>query len=193
MNKHRSSFQWIDLDPQGGTPKVASIRRGSVFLRSVAAGLLAFALVGCGGGSGGGGSAGAPAGPTGVDRGVAALTASTALTMNITGVSINSPPVVTFTVTDQTGVRTAILAAAVLRRMGHTVALFVTENHAALAVSAPPGIVQGHYMAVDGLRFYYCETSSAGWVVGELPPGVDPTALRLSLLTPDETPERAAA
>jgi len=88
---------------------------------------------------------------------------------------------------------TAILAAAVLRRMGHTVALFVTENHAALAVSAPPGIVQGHYMAVDGLRFYYCETSSAGWVVGELPPGVDPTALRLSLLTPDETPERAAA
>jgi OmcA/MtrC family decaheme c-type cytochrome len=115
MNKHRSSFQWIDLDPQGGTPKVASIRRGSVFLRSVAAGLLAFALVGCGGGSGGGGSAGAPAGPTGVDRGVAALTASTALTMNITGVTINSPPVVDFTVTNETGAGMNGIAATDLR------------------------------------------------------------------------------
>lgn len=84
-------------------------------LRGLAAGLLAFALAGCGGGSGGGGSAGAPAGPTGVDRGVAALTASTALTMNITGVSINSPPVVDFTVTNETGTGMNGIAATDLR------------------------------------------------------------------------------
>jgi OmcA/MtrC family decaheme c-type cytochrome len=46
---------------------------------------------------------------------VAALTASTALTMNITGVTINSPPVVDFTVTNQDGVGMSGLAEADLR------------------------------------------------------------------------------
>ena len=93
MNKYRSSHSWIDRAPRGGT-----------LLRGLAASLLAFALVGCGGGSGGGaGSAGAAAGPDQVARGVAALTASTALNITINAVSINSPPVVAFTVTNQDG------------------------------------------------------------------------------------------
>ena len=81
-------------------------------LRGMAAGLLVFALAGCGGGgSGGSGSAGAGAAPAGSTTAVAALTASTALTMTITGVSINSQPVVNFTVTNQAGVGMAGLVA----------------------------------------------------------------------------------
>ena len=92
MNKQRSSFQWIDL-----APKV-------VFLRGLAASLLALALAGCGGGSGGGsGTAGAPGASGATAGGAPALTASTALSMTITGVSINSQPVVNFTVTNQAG------------------------------------------------------------------------------------------
>ena len=105
MIKHRSSLPWIDLVPGGGD-----------FLRGVAAGLLALALAGCGGGgSGGGSTAEAPAAPTEFGRGVAALTAATALTTNITAVSINSPPVVDFTVTDQNGAGMNGLSAADLR------------------------------------------------------------------------------
>jgi len=101
MNKHRSSFQWIDLAPRSGA-----------FLKVLAASLLALVLSACGGGSGGGAaSVGAAAGPAGSVTGVAALTSATALTMNITGVTINSPPVVDFTVTNESGVGMAGLAA----------------------------------------------------------------------------------
>jgi OmcA/MtrC family decaheme c-type cytochrome len=137
MYGHRSSSQWIDLVPRDGRPKAGTTRRGGDLLRGVpqgerpkagttrrgwnllrglAASLLAFALVGCGGGSGGGGgSAGAPAGPAGANIDVAALTASTALTMNITGASVSSPPVVNFTVTNESGTGMAGLVAADLR------------------------------------------------------------------------------
>lgn len=80
----------------------------------------------------------------------------------------------------------SILAAAILRRMGHTVALFFTTDHAALAVSAPPGVLTGHYAEIDGRRFYYCETTSEGWKAGDLPPGVSTDQLRLSLVEPEE-------
>ena len=105
MTKHRSSLLWIDLVP----------RRG--FVRGVAASVLAFALVGCGGGGSGGGtgSAATPAVPADSVTGVAALTSATALTTTINAVSINSPPVVTFTVTNQAGVGMAGLTAADLR------------------------------------------------------------------------------
>jgi OmcA/MtrC family decaheme c-type cytochrome len=75
--------------------------------------LLALALAGCGGGGSGGGTAAAGAGaaPGGLAGGTAALSASTALTVGITGVSINSPPVVNFTVTNQAGVGMTGIAA----------------------------------------------------------------------------------
>jgi hypothetical protein len=79
----------------------------------------------------------------------------------------------------------SILAAAILRRMGHTVAIFTTDDHAALAVSAPPGLLTGQYVELNGRRFYYCETTSEGWKVGELPPGVNFEDLRLSLVEPE--------
>jgi len=103
MTEHRLSFRWIDLVPQGD------------FLRGLAASLLALALVGCGGGGSGGGTAQAPGAPGVTAAGAAALTASTALNMTITGVSINSPPVVNFTVTNQAGVGMAGLGASDLR------------------------------------------------------------------------------
>jgi len=95
MNQNQTSYQWISFG---------------------AVSLLAFALAGCGGGSGGGiSSAGVPAAPLDVGRGVAALVASSALTTTITGVSINSPPVVNFTVTNQAGEGMNGLTAADLR------------------------------------------------------------------------------
>ena len=83
-------------------------------LTGLAAGVLALALAGCGGGSGGGSGA-APAAPAGSSTEVAALTASTALNTSITGVTINSPPVVNFTVTNQAGQGMAGLTDADLR------------------------------------------------------------------------------
>ena len=79
------------------------------------AGLLALVLAGCGGGGGGGGSTGTAAGPGSATGGAAALAASTALNMTITSVTINSPPVVNFTVTNEAGVGMAGLTAADLR------------------------------------------------------------------------------
>ena len=64
---------------------------------------LAFALNGCGGSDGGTGPAGAP----GATVGVTSPTAATSLSMTITGVTVGSPPVVNFTVTDQSGVPVA--------------------------------------------------------------------------------------
>lgn len=68
---------------------------------------------------------------------------------------------------------TSILAAAVLRRLGHRVAMALMPEHAALGVEVPPG-TPGHFAIVDGRRMYYCETTDAGFRVGELPDSVDP-------------------
>ncbi len=64
----------------------------------VVASALTVTLAGCSGDDGSPGAAGAP-GP-----GVASVATATALTINITGVTISSPPVVNFTVTNQDGV-----------------------------------------------------------------------------------------
>jgi OmcA/MtrC family decaheme c-type cytochrome len=79
----------------------------------VAAGLLAIALAACGGG-GGGGSATAE-GPDSAVSGAAALAASSGLTVTVTSASVNSPPVVNFTVTNQSGVGMTGLTSADLR------------------------------------------------------------------------------
>ena len=105
MNERGPSFAWVDHLPGGGD-----------FFLGLAGSLLALALAGCGGGgSGGAVSAGTPAGPVGSTITTAALAASTALTTTITGVSINSPPVVNFTVTNELGTGMAGLTAADLR------------------------------------------------------------------------------
>ena len=77
-----------------------------------------------------------------------------------------------------------ILAAAVLRRMGRSVAVLYTDDHAALAVEAPIALLQGSHVVVDGRRYYYCELTAAGMRIGELPESVDPARLRVALLEP---------
>jgi len=89
MKINKSAFQW--------------------FGHLVAASLLALSLTGCSDNAGTAGSAGAP-GP-----GVAPLASSTSLKFTITGVSINSAPVVSFSVTNQDGVAVAGFADTDLR------------------------------------------------------------------------------
>ena len=106
MKMNRSLCKWIDLVPGCGN-----------LFRGAAASLLVLALAGCGGGGSGGSTAaaGASATPGGTSTSTAALTASTALTTTINGVTINGAPVVNFTVTNQAGVGMAGLAATDLR------------------------------------------------------------------------------
>lgn len=79
-------------------------------IQGVAASLLVFVLAGCGGGGGVGdtggnnGFIGAPEAPVPAAGGAAQLATAKTLTMAITGVVINSPPVVIFTVNNQDGV-----------------------------------------------------------------------------------------
>src|SRR3990172_4125664 len=135
MNKNRSSFQWIKL---------------------VAASLLAAALAGCSGGGSGGGADSAVAPPSG--GGDAASAA--ALNISITGVAINSPPVVTFTITNQAGAGVANFAAADLRfniaklAPGSNGAPSAWQNYINTAVN---GAVQGSQ-----------ERSTAGFAFGTL-------------------------
>jgi OmcA/MtrC family decaheme c-type cytochrome len=131
MNKYRSSLQWINL---------------------VASGLLAFALLGCSGG-GSGGDSGPAAPPSG---GVVA----SALNIAITGVTINSPPVVTFKVSDQAGVPVANLAAADLR---FNIAKLMPGSDGA------PSTWQNYINRVrDGAVQGSQERSAAGFVFGTL-------------------------
>jgi hypothetical protein len=65
----------------------------------------------------------------------------------------------------------AILAAAVLKRMGIDVALLIGAGHAALGVAGAEGL-PGYYLEDPhtGVRYFYGETSSEGWTMGEVPP-----------------------
>lgn len=84
------------------------------------------------------------------------------------------------TMVDQTGdcEDLSILAAAVLRELGHEVLPLVTHNHAAIGISAPIGL-PGTFIEYDGHRYYYCETTADGFRIGQLPPDVDPDDLRI--------------
>ena len=91
MKKNQSAYQWSGL--------------------LAAVSVLTFALSGCSGSDGGAGPAGAP----GATVGVTSPATATALTMAITGATVDSPPVVNFTVTDQNGVPVAGLVDTDLR------------------------------------------------------------------------------
>ena len=147
MKKNRSSHPGIDLVPRAN------------FLWGVAAGLLALALAGCGG-SGGSTATGPSAGPAVSATDIAALTASTTLSVGITGVAINSPPVVNFTVTNQAGTGMAGLTAADLR---FNVAKLVPGSNGA------PSDWQNYInTAVNGAVQGSQESSAAGSAFGTL-------------------------
>lgn len=78
----------------------------------------------------------------------------------------------------------SILAAAVLHQLGHAVLPLVTRNHAAIAISAPEGL-PGTFIEHRGHRYYYCETTSEGFRIGQLPTDVDPADLRICPLRLD--------
>jgi hypothetical protein len=89
------------------------------------------------------------------------------------------------TMHDQTGdcEDTTILAAAVLRRLGHRVGTMLLPDHAALAVEAPPG-TPGDFIVHEGRPMYYCETTDTGWRVGDIPGGLKGLIPEL-LMVPD--------
>ncbi len=76
---------------------------------------------------------------------------------------------------------TTILAAAVLRRLGHEVLPLLTPGHAALGIAAPTE-VEGVFVVYEGRRYYYCETTSEGWRVGQLPPDINADSITVSPL-----------
>lgn len=68
---------------------------------------------------------------------------------------------------------TTILLAAILRDLGYEsvlIALWDAE-HMALGVKGDPSI-SGTYYEYRGERYYYVETTGAGWGVGEMPPTI---------------------
>lgn len=67
----------------------------------------------------------------------------------------------------------AILAASILKVMGHETALLFVPGHAALGVAGAEGI-PGVYAEKDGLRYYYCEMTRTEWKVGLLPEPYEP-------------------
>ena len=73
----------------------------------------------------------------------------------------------------------AILAAALLKRMGFDVALLFCPGHAAIGVAGAEHL-PGAYVAdpVTGVRFFYAETTADGWHLGELPEDVESYLLK---------------
>ncbi len=71
----------------------------------------------------------------------------------------------------------SILAASVLRELGHEVLPMVTHDHAAIGISAPVGL-PGTYVDYEGHRYYYCETTASGSRIGQLPADVNPAELK---------------
>lgn len=61
---------------------------------------------------------------------------------------------------------TAILTAALLRELGYDVALVLLSDHAAVAVACDT--CNGYYYPLDGKRYYYLETTGAGYSPGTI-------------------------
>jgi hypothetical protein len=61
---------------------------------------------------------------------------------------------------------TAILTAALLRELGYDVALVLLSDHAAVAVACDT--CNGYYYPLDGKRYYYLETTGAGYSLGTI-------------------------
>lgn len=78
---------------------------------------------------------------------------------------------------------TTILAAAILRGLGEKTALIFTPGHIALGVS---GNFTGSSVTYNGTKYYYCETTGTGWMVGTLPPSSSTTVTNIVPLAPSK-------
>lgn len=62
----------------------------------------------------------------------------------------------------------AILLASLLRELGYGTVLIQFKDHMAVGVKGEESI-PGSYYEVDGVRYYYVETTSTGWGIGDVP------------------------
>ncbi|MDD3169218.1 MAG: hypothetical protein PHC91_07140 [Eubacteriales bacterium] len=62
----------------------------------------------------------------------------------------------------------AILLASLLRELGYGTVLIQFPDHMGVGVKGETSI-KGSYYEVDGIRYYYVETTSTGWDIGEIP------------------------
>ncbi|MDO4552544.1 MAG: hypothetical protein Q4C22_03305 [Bacillota bacterium] len=72
----------------------------------------------------------------------------------------------------------AILLASLLKEMGYGAVLIQTEDHMAVGI-AGDDTMTGVYYEWDGRRYFYVETTSPGWIIGEVPPEVEGQAVTL--------------
>lgn len=63
---------------------------------------------------------------------------------------------------------TAILAAAILDRLGYDVALISPPKHMAVGIVFPGAY--GRYYECNGKKYFYLETTGENWGIGEMPP-----------------------
>jgi predicted transglutaminase-like cysteine proteinase/predicted nucleic acid-binding Zn ribbon protein len=62
----------------------------------------------------------------------------------------------------------AILLASLLRELGYGTVLIQFQDHMAVGVKGEDSI-SGSYYEVDGIRYFYVETTSTGWEIGDVP------------------------
>ena len=78
---------------------------------------------------------------------------------------------------------TTILVAAILRGLGEETALIFTPGHIAIGVS---GDFTGSSLTYNGIKYFYCETTGTGWIVGTLPASVGTKVDEIVPLAPSE-------
>ena len=84
------------------------------------------------------------------------------------------------TLYDETGdcEDTSFLFASVAEAMGYDAAMFFLPGHAAVGIASDQAT--GTYIQDgDGTRYYYCETTGAGWELGDLPEGLEGSEVEL--------------
>ncbi len=62
-----------------------------------------------------------------------------------------------------------ILLASLIRARGYGVALLRLPDHVAVGIKGSPESVMGSYYELNGERYYYIETTSENWPIGEIP------------------------
>ncbi len=75
----------------------------------------------------------------------------------------------------------AILLASLLRELGYGAVLVQFSDHMGVGVKGEESI-PGSYFEVDGIRYYYVETTSTGWEIGDIPELVRDQPARILLL-----------
>jgi hypothetical protein len=85
----------------------------------------------------------------------------------------------------------AILLAAILSYLGYDVLLVSPPGHMAVAVACSN--CQGSYYARDGKRYFYVETTSNGWSIGNIPSQYKNREAKLYSVTPSATSNSVAA